>query len=124
MLSRVRTDGQPLATVPQVIDGQLQVDNFVRANINFHAFLPALTGNTALQQAYERLSIADLMLRAVTSATSISPQIAQDHLDLVEAYERADLAHARRIILDHHTRAKQNMRANFAALSSQIPHHH
>ena len=96
-----------LATIPQVIDGQLQVDDFVKANVDFHAFLPAVTGNAALQQAYERLSIADLMLRAFTTETSVSPRVAQDHLDLVEAYETADLARARAIIIGHHARAKK-----------------
>ncbi|MDQ1484199.1 MAG: hypothetical protein QOF35_2275, partial [Actinomycetota bacterium] len=108
-----------LATIPQVIDGQLQVDSFVKANVDFHAFLPAVTGNAALQQAYERLSIADLMLRAFTTETSVSPRVAQDHLALVEAYEMSDLERARAIILDHHARAKRNMRARFAARSSR-----
>ncbi len=112
-----------LATIPQVVEGQLQVDGFVNANVAFHAFLPALTGNAALQQAYERLSIADLMLRAFTTETSVSPRVAQDHLDLVEAYETADLARARGIIFDHHARAKTSMRAHFAARSSRITHH-
>ena len=79
-----------------------------------------MTGNAALQQAYERLSIADLMLRAFTTETSVSPRVAQDHLDLVEAYEMSDLARARAIILDHHGRAKRNMQARFAARSSRI----
>ena len=111
-----------LATIPQVINGQLQVDGFVKANVDFHAFLPAATGNAALQQAYERLSIADLMLRAFTTETSVSPRVAQDHLDLVEAYEMSDLPRARAIIIGHHARAKKSMRAHFAARSSRIAH--
>jgi 4-nitrophenol 2-monooxygenase / 4-nitrocatechol 4-monooxygenase, reductase component len=112
-----------LATIPKVIDGQLQVDGWVKANLDFHAFLPAVTGNAALQQAYERLSIADFMLRAVTTETSVSPRVAQDHLDLVEAYEMADLARARAIIIDHNARAKKSMRARLAARSSRLAHH-
>jgi benzoate/toluate 1,2-dioxygenase reductase subunit len=111
-----------LGTIPRVIDGQLQVDGWVKANVNFHAFLPAVTGNAALQQAYERLSIADLMLRAVTTETSISPRVAQDHLDLVEAYEMADVARARAIMIDHNARAKKSMRARLAARSSRVAH--
>ena len=102
-----------LATIPQVINGQLQVDGFVKANVDFHAFLPAVTGNAALQQAYERLSIADLMLRAFTTETSVSPRVAQDHLDLVEAYEMSDLPRARAIILGHHARAKRKHASPF-----------
>ena len=109
-----------LATIPQVINGQLQVDGFVKANIDFHAFLPATTGNAALQQAYERLSITDLMLRAFTTETSVSPRVAQDHVDLVEAYEMSDLPRVRAIIIGHHARAKKSMRAQFAARSSRI----
>ena len=96
-----------LATVPQVRHGQLQVDAWVTANINFHAYLPSVSGNAALQQAYERLSITDFMLRAVTTETSVSPRVAHDHLDLVEAYERGDLARARDIIIGHNARAKK-----------------
>ena len=109
-----------LATIPRVIDGQLQVDDWVKANVKFHAFLPAATGNAALQQAYERLSIPDLMLRAVTTETSISPRVAQDHLDLVEAYEAADVPRARAIIIEHNARAKKSMRKRLAARSSHI----
>jgi flavin reductase (DIM6/NTAB) family NADH-FMN oxidoreductase RutF/DNA-binding GntR family transcriptional regulator len=112
-----------LATIPQVIDGQLQVDEWVKANVDFHAFLPAVTGNASLQQAYERLSIADFMLRAVTTETLVSPRVAQDHLDLVDAFEMADLARARAIIIDHNARAKKNMRARLAGRSSRIAHH-
>jgi flavin reductase (DIM6/NTAB) family NADH-FMN oxidoreductase RutF/DNA-binding GntR family transcriptional regulator len=113
-----------LATIPQVVDGQLlQVDGWVRANVDFHAFLPGVTGNAALQRAYERLSIADLMLRAVTTDTSISPTVAQDHLNLVEAYEMADVARARAIIIDHNARAKRSMRTRLEARSRRIAHH-
>jgi flavin reductase (DIM6/NTAB) family NADH-FMN oxidoreductase RutF/DNA-binding GntR family transcriptional regulator len=112
-----------LATVPQVTDGQLHVDRFVKANVDFHAFLPAVTGNSALRQAYERLSIADLMLRAVTTETSVSPRVAQDHLDLVEAFEMADVARARAIMIDHNARAKKNMRTRLATRSSRVGRH-
>lgn len=107
-----------LATVPQVRDGQLQVDAWVTANVNFHAYLPSVSGNAALQQAYERLSITDFMLRAVTTETSVSPRVAQDHLDLVEAYEHGDLTRAQDIIISPNARAKTSMRSRLAAVAA------
>src|SRR3954468_12109252 len=91
------------ATVPQVRHGQLQVDAWVTANINYHAYLPSVSGNAAVQQAYERLSITDHMLRALSTDAVILPRVAQDHIDLVEAYERGDLASARDILIGHTT---------------------
>jgi len=76
------------ASVARLADGRL-VDpaEYVAATVRFHAFLPSLTGSPALQEAYERLSIADLMSRALTSKTSVNPRMAEDHLALVDAYE-------------------------------------
>ena len=103
--------------MPDLEDGRLvDAAEYVAAAVRFHAFLPALTGSPALQEAYERLSIADLMSRALTSETSVNPQMADDHLALVEAYERADVVEVRRIIREHSVRAKQNQRADLAAL--------
>ncbi len=61
------------------------------------------------------------MSRALTSETSVDPQMADDHLGLVDAYERSDVAAARRIIVDHNAPAKQNQRADLAALSVRSP---
>ena len=110
--------GLALASVARLEDGRLvDAAEYVAAAVRFHAFLPALTGSPALQEAYERLSIADLMSRALTSETSVNPQMAADHLALVDAYERADVAEVRRIIREHSARAKQNQRAGLAALA-------
>jgi flavin reductase (DIM6/NTAB) family NADH-FMN oxidoreductase RutF/DNA-binding GntR family transcriptional regulator len=109
--------GLALASVARLEDGRLvDAAEYVAAAVRFHAFLPALTGSPALQEAYERLSIADLMSRALTSETSVNPQMADDHLALVEAYERADVVEVRRIIREHSVRAKENQRADLAAL--------
>ena len=103
--------------MPDLEDGRLvDAAEYVAAAVRFHAFLPALTGSPALQEAYERLSIADLMSSALTSETSVNPQMAADHLALVEAYKRADVVEVRRIIREHSVRAKQNQRADLAAL--------
>lgn len=110
--------GLALASVARLEDGRLvDAAEYVAAAVRFHAFLPALTGSPALQEAYERLSIADLMSRALTSETSVNPQMAADHLALVDAYGRADVAEVRRIIREHSAIAKQNQRAGLAALA-------
>ena len=52
-----------------------------------------------MEEAYERLSINDLMCRALSSDTVVNPLLAADHVDLVDAYENDNVAAARKIIV-------------------------
>ena len=51
------------------------------------------------------------MAQALTPGVDVVGDIVQDHLDLVDAYERGDLAAARDIIVAHSEHAKATMRA-------------
>ena len=84
----------------------------VRATAAFHLFIVELANNAALVQAYELLSIADMMSRAITTATtgSVTPDMAEEHLALVAAYERADIAAVRELIIEHNLHARENQR--------------
>jgi DNA-binding GntR family transcriptional regulator len=102
------------ATIPELVDGHLvDVDAYVRATAAFHLFIVELANNAALVQAYELLSIADMMSRAITTATtgSVTPDMAEEHLALVAAYERADIAAVRELIIEHNLHARENQRS-------------
>ena len=106
------------ATRPELVDGQLvDVDVYVRATAEFHVFIVALANNAALVQAYESLSVADMMSRAITTASkgSIKPAMAEEHLTLVAAYERADATAVRELIIEHNLHARENQRAYLAS---------
>jgi DNA-binding GntR family transcriptional regulator len=108
------------ATVPELDDGHLvDVDAYVRASAAFHLYLVQLTGSIALEQAYERLSIADLMTRALAASASVKPDMAEEHLRLVAAFEQADLGAVRQLIIEHTMHAKANQRADLATLKSR-----
>ena len=104
------------ATVRFVADDLFtDVEGYRMANQAFHAALIECTGIDALSTAYSVLSIQDLMGQALTTETAVTPQVAQDHLDLVAAYEAGDLAAAHRLLIDHNERSKATMRAHAGA---------
>ena len=104
------------ATVPFVAgDRFTDVEGYRQANQAFHTALIDCTGIGALSSAYSVLSIQDLMGQALTTETEVTPQVAQDHLDLVAAYEAGDLAAAQRLLVDHNERSKATMRAHATA---------
>lgn len=109
-------------TVPHTANGRLlDVDGYVRASAAFHRYLVVLAGSVALEQAYERLSIADFMSRALTTSSTVEPDMAAEHLALVAAFEEQDIDAIRRIIREHNTHAKANQRADLATLASRPP---
>lgn len=83
---------------------------YARANQEFHRFLVATAGVDALSAVYEQLSIADLISRALRTPDEIEGVLAREHLDLVQACERADRDGARGIITRHTARAKQTQK--------------
>ena len=80
---------------------------YALANQEFHRFLVATAGVDALSVVYEQLSIADLISRALRTQDEIEGILAREHLDLVQAYERADLDGVREVIIRHTAHAKQ-----------------
>jgi DNA-binding GntR family transcriptional regulator len=84
---------------------------FRETNAAFHAYLVELTGNKTLALAHTQLRVLDYMAQALTPDVDVVGDIIQDHLDLVAAYERGDLAAARDLIAAHSEHAKATMRA-------------
>ena len=113
MTSRQLTGYRLLAesTMPYV-----QGDRFVDAaaytetNAAFHDYLFQMTGNEHLLQAYNNLGVKGRMHEVLRHATWCDPLVAQDHLDIVSAFEAGDRAAARRLISEHAKRSKLTMR--------------
>ena len=99
------------STVPYV-EGDRFVDAaaYTETNAAFHDYLFTLTGNEHLLQAYQALGVRNQMEETLRHATWCHPRCAQDHLDIVAAFEAGDRQAARTLIADHAERSKQTMR--------------
>ncbi|MFE6506913.1 benzoate 1,2-dioxygenase electron transfer component BenC [Nocardioides sp. NPDC057767] len=118
-----RLDSQQLAgyrllaesTLPYV-DGDrfLDAHGYTESNAAFHDYLFTLTGNGHLLAAYQALGVKGRMEDVLRNATWCHPQCTQDHLDIVEAFERGDRIAARDLIKAHSERSKETMRRAMA----------
>lgn len=99
------------STVPYV-EGDRFVDAaaYTETNAAFHDYLFTLTGNEHLLQAYQALGVKNQMEETLRHATWCHPRCAQDHLDIVAAFEVGDRQAARTLIIEHAERSKQTMR--------------
>ncbi len=103
------------STLPYV-DGDRLVDaaQYTETNAAFHDYLFTLTGNEHLLQAYQALGVKGRMAEVLRNATWCHPLCAQDHVDIVNAFEAGDRTAARDLITGHADRAKQTMRRAMA----------
>ena len=99
------------STMPYV-EGDRFVDAaaYTETNAAFHDYLFNMTGNEHLLQAYHNLGVKGRMHEVLRHATWCDPLVAQDHLDIVSAFEAGDRAAARRLISEHAKRSKLTMR--------------
>jgi flavin reductase (DIM6/NTAB) family NADH-FMN oxidoreductase RutF/DNA-binding GntR family transcriptional regulator len=86
------------------------LDGYIGANHAFHRFLVDATGVRALVDAYEQLSVPDLMARALPADMDADPHLRSDHFDLIDALERRDRDAVRRVMTAHNERAKATQR--------------
>ncbi len=93
---------------------------YALANQEFHRFLVATAGVDALSAAYEQLSIADLISRALRTQDEIEGILALEHLDLVQAYERSDRDAVRDVIIRHTAHAKQTQQRGIERAGGQL----
>src|SRR5580704_11158287 len=93
---------------------------YALANQEFHRFLVATAGVDALSAVYEQLAIADLISRALRTQDEIEVVLAREHLDLVQAYERADRDAVREIIIRHTAHAKQTQQRGIERAGGQL----
>jgi benzoate/toluate 1,2-dioxygenase reductase subunit len=107
-LAQFRRLGQ--ATVAFVDAGHVgDPEEYVRTNEEFHEYLFTISGNPALLESYRRLDIHAQMAATFEKGTEIFSRVAQDHLDVVTAFEQGDRERARAIIMDHARDAKGTM---------------
>jgi benzoate/toluate 1,2-dioxygenase reductase subunit len=101
------------ATVPYVdVDGERFTDAhaYTETNAAFHDYLFTLTGNEHLLRAYQALGVKGAMSETLRSAVWCHPNCAQDHLDIVDAFEAGDRDRARTLIVEHAGNSKATMR--------------
>jgi DNA-binding GntR family transcriptional regulator len=64
---------------------------FFETNQAFHDFQVGLAGNELLRESYRRLSVNALMARVLSGDLDSGGDVAAEHVELVEAFERGDL---------------------------------
>jgi len=84
---------------------------FRETNSAFHLFPIEATGNSVLVEAYRKLLVQEYMGQVLTPSVDLVGDITRDHLDIVDAFGRADFEALRRIIAEHNDHAKATMRA-------------
>lgn len=99
------------STLPYV-EGDRFVDAaaYTETNAAFHDYLFVQTRNEHLLQAYQALGVKGRMAEVLRNATWCHPRCAQDHVEIVEAFEAGDRHAARELIIAHADRSKQTMR--------------
>ncbi|WP_040826109.1 benzoate 1,2-dioxygenase electron transfer component BenC [Nocardia jiangxiensis] len=108
------------STLPYV-DGDRFVDAaaYTEANAAFHDYLFTLTGNEHLLHAYRALGVQGRMEETLRNATWCHPRCAQDHVDIVAAFESGDRQTARQLIVEHAERSKTTMRRAMTDAAAQ-----
>jgi benzoate/toluate 1,2-dioxygenase reductase subunit len=115
-LSRRQLAGYRLlaeSTVPHVdVDNERFLDAaaYTETNGAFHDYLFTLTRNRHLARAYTALGVKGHMEESLRSATWCHPRCAQDHLDIVAAFEAGDRDAARTLVREHAERSKETTR--------------
>jgi benzoate/toluate 1,2-dioxygenase reductase subunit len=100
------------ATTHSVDAGRVQnPEEYVRTNEEFHEYLFMISDNPMLLESYRRLNVHAQMAATFEKGTEIFARVAQDHLDIVDAFERRDKERAREVIVAHARDAKQTMAA-------------
>ena len=83
---------------------------YTETNAAFHDYLFTLTGNEHLLNAYQALGVKGAMEETLRAAVWCHPRCAQDHLDIVAAFEAGDRDRARTLIVEHARNSKATMR--------------
>ena len=91
-------------------DRFLDAAAYTETNAAFHDYLFTQTGNEHLLRAYQALGVKAAMEEALRNATWCDPLCAQDHLDIVDAFEAGDREQARVLIAEHAERSKVTMK--------------
>jgi NAD(P)H-flavin reductase len=100
------------ATHQHIKDGHLvDAGGFRETNAAFHLFPVEATANKTLIDAHRQLLVQEYMGQVLTPSVDLVGDIAKDHVDIVDAFERGDFEVLRRLIVEHTDHAKATMRA-------------
>jgi benzoate/toluate 1,2-dioxygenase reductase subunit len=98
------------ATTGSVQGGNItDPEEFARTNEEFHEYLFMVCDNPMLLESYRRLDVHAQMAAAFEAGTPIFERVIQDHLEIVNAFERGDKDHLRAVITAHAQDAKDTM---------------
>ena len=115
-LRRLMIASEPLLARERVVD----VEEFARRSGAFHHAIVAMSGNPTLIDSYERLGIAGLTMSLMREDSATGADIRDDHRELVEAYERGDLATVMLVIVRHNENVKATNRRAIEAAGGQL----
>ena len=103
----------------KTLDGEkfINAEEFTVTNDAFHEFLFKAVGNEHLLQAYRRLDVPALMAAVLRQEHWIDGAVDADHLGIVAAFEKQDIAAARAAITAHNQHAKATMAAASKAVA-------
>jgi 4-nitrophenol 2-monooxygenase / 4-nitrocatechol 4-monooxygenase, reductase component len=98
----------------------LPFDEWLAANGRFHERAIELAGSPSLLDSYRRLIVPGIMSRSLLSGEHGGPELADDHVALIDAYQRADLGAARAALVHDTERAIDLHRDRLAAVGGAI----
>ncbi|MEV1133893.1 benzoate 1,2-dioxygenase electron transfer component BenC [Rhodococcus coprophilus] len=87
---------------------------FTDTNAAFHEFLFRCCTNPVLLEAYNQLEVTQLMKQVLRDSHWVESHIVDEHLEIVEAFERGDKSAARDLVVAHSRHAKETMRRAIA----------
>ncbi len=82
-------------------DGFVDKRGFIRTNQEFHNYQIDLAGNSIMSSVYRSLAVNLLMDRILFGQTTPPLETRSEHLDLMEAFEAADLHRVRMTLRKH-----------------------
>ncbi|MDO5669984.1 MAG: benzoate 1,2-dioxygenase electron transfer component BenC [Corynebacterium sp.] len=102
------------------IDGEKLTDvaGYVEANNAYHEFLFQRSGNDAMLQAYRTLDVPKVMGRELEDAGFMHADIADEHVQIIDALEAKDLGRVRELLRAHNDHAVHTMDQAVAAKAS------
>lgn len=108
------------ATAACVADGTVtDPEEYVKTNEAFHEYLFTISDNPVLLESYRRLDLSEQMFATFAQGTEIFSRVAQDHLDIVQAFEDEDGERIREIVMAHARDAKDTMATAIDVAESQ-----
>lgn len=107
------------ATLEYVQDNHFtDPEAWIAANERFHEYMVQLAGSRVLLDTYQRLGLPGINARTISHATHASTALLDDHRELVEAYEAADIDRAIAVLRKHADRPRE-MRTRERELSAK-----